>query len=90
MGEDTLILGYGTGCGKGGPPRLKMPVNDGKVAPVLYEEDFGCGRRRRNIDEEVLAQLKKQVGGAASSPRTVPEAPWRLMVPPARGNSIYL
>ena len=48
------------------PPRLKMPVNDGKVAPVLHEEDFGCGRRRRNIDEEVLAQLKKQVGGAAS------------------------
>ena len=44
-----------------------MPVNDGKVAPVLYEEDFGCGRRRRNIDEEVLGQLKKQVGGAASS-----------------------
>ena len=21
MGEDTLILGYGTGCGRGGPPR---------------------------------------------------------------------
>ena len=20
MGEDTLILGYGTGCGRGGPP----------------------------------------------------------------------
>ena len=49
------------------PPRLNMAVNDGKVAPVLYEEDFGCGRRRRNIDEEVLGQLKKQVGGAASS-----------------------
>ena len=48
-------------------PRLKMAVNDGKVAPVLYEEDFGCSRRRRNIDEEVLGQLKKQVGGAASS-----------------------
>ena len=44
-----------------------MPVNDRKVAPVLHEEDFGCGRRRRNNDEEVLGQLKKQVGGAASS-----------------------
>ena len=43
-----------------------MPVNDRKVAPVLHEEDFGCGRRRRNNDEEVLGQLKKQVGGAAS------------------------
>ena len=53
MGEDTLILGYGTGCGRGGPPRLKMPVNDGKVAPVLYEEDSGCGKRRRNNDDEV-------------------------------------
>ena len=53
LGEDTLILGYGTGCGRGGPPRLKMPVNDGKVAPVLYEEDSGCGKRRRNNDDEV-------------------------------------
>ena len=34
-------------------PRLKMPVNDGKVAPVLYEEDSGCGKRRRNNDDEV-------------------------------------
>ena len=45
MVEDTLILGYGTGCGRGAPPRLKMAVNDGKVAPVLYEEDSGCDRR---------------------------------------------
>ena len=27
------------------PPRLKMAVNDGKFAPVLYEEDSGCDRR---------------------------------------------
>ena len=41
MGKDTLIHVHGTGCGRGGP---------------LYEEDFACGRRRRNIDQEVLAQ----------------------------------
>ena len=44
-----------------------MPVNDGKVAPVFYEEDFACGRRRRNIDQEVLAQLIKSSGGPVGS-----------------------
>ena len=52
-GEDTLIHVHGTGCRRGGP---------------LYEEDFACGRRRRNIDQEVLAQWIKSSGGPVGGP----------------------